>query len=167
MHLITRDNYSEADDAVRDILMMYVELARDQFFIHNVDVHIRFDPLKFVDAKPDTTSVYYVNLDLLQTGSALAIVALFHTYWSEEQGVYAGARTEQFRQAILGGRLSHFPDIEEVLLEFLKGEHTDLLDSWFDEVTTALVKAHVNPFFEGLAPAKEKVLERRKWRLWG
>lgn len=167
MHLITRDNYSEADDAVRDILMMYVELARDQFFIHNVDVHIRFDPLKFVDAKPDTTSVYYVNLDLLRTGSALAIVALFHTYWSEEQGVYAGSRTGEFKRAILGGRLSNFPDIEGVLLEFLKGEHADLLDPWFDEVTIALVKAHVNPFFEGLAPEKKIEPGRRKWRLWG
>lgn len=152
MHLITRDNYSEAADAVRDILMMYVDLAGDQVFIHNVDVHIRFDPLKFVDARPDTTDTYYVDLDLLQVGSALAIVALFHTYWDEEHGVHAGERTEEINQAILGGRLAHLPDIEGVLLEFLKREHADLDDPWFDDATKALIKARVNPFFRGLAP---------------
>lgn len=152
MHLITQENYPEAGDAVRDILMMYVELAGDQFFIHNVDVHIRFDPLKFVDARPDTTKVYYVDLDLLQAGSALAIVALFHSFWEEENGVYAGARTEEFKQAIHGGRLAHLPDIEAVLLEFLKGEHADMNDPWFDDATKALIKTRVNPFFRELIP---------------
>lgn len=156
MHLITRDNYSEAADAVRDILMMYVDLAGDQVFIHNVDVHIRFDPLKFVDARPDTTDTYYVDLDLLQAGSALAIVALFHTFWEEERGGYAGRRTEEFKQAILGGRLAHLPDIEAVLLEFLNGEHMDMNDPWFDDATKALIEARVIPFFRGLVPREHQ-----------
>lgn len=154
MHLITLENYPGAGDAVRDILMMYVELAGDQFFIHNVDVHIRFDPLKFVDARPDPTNAYYVDLGLLQAGSALAIVALFHTFWAAERGVHAGARTEEFIQAIHDGRLAHLPDIEAVLLEFLKGEHADMSDPWFGDATKSLIEAYVNPFFRNLLPNK-------------
>lgn len=46
---ITSQNYGEAEDAIRDILMMYVDMATSYGgFGHATDVYIRFEPLRFV-----------------------------------------------------------------------------------------------------------------------
>jgi hypothetical protein len=69
MHLITSDNYEEALDAVRDILIMYAEMAYAyEAFGHASGVYARFDALKFIDAETDGKA-YYVDMDLLRTTS--------------------------------------------------------------------------------------------------
>lgn len=149
MHLITRDNYSETGEAVRDILLMYTGVVGDRMFLHNADWPIRFDPLKFVDAV-QVDSSWYVDVDLLRTGSALAIFAAFYDGWSEEHGVFAFRQTERFAEAIREGRLRHNPDIEAALLEALSGDHASPTDPWFDELSRRLCATHVIAYFRRL-----------------
>ena len=149
-HVITGANYEEAQDAIRDILMMYVEVAADGLFTHNCDHVLRFDPLKFVDAIQDKPTYRYVDVDLLRTGSALAIVAAFFNGWSEYQKVWAWNDTDRFRAAIAQGRLRHLPDIEDVLTELFTGRHTDESDPWFDDATAQLCERHVRSYFRQL-----------------
>jgi len=79
MHIVGEGNYQEAVNAVRDILMTYVDLAEaTEGFSHNADVYVRFDPLKFVDAEVEDKGTYYVDLELLRAGSAVAILCAFY-----------------------------------------------------------------------------------------
>lgn len=65
MRLINHTNYLEAEEAVRDILMMYVDLAdHTAGFGHAADIYIRFDPFEFIDAEIEGEGYYYVDLDL-------------------------------------------------------------------------------------------------------
>lgn len=113
MHIIDASNYHDAEDALRDILMTYVDLAdHTGGFGHNADVYVRFNPLKFVDAQLDDDSYYYVDLELLQAGSAIAILCAFYNLWNEEQELNGHPLTRHFQTAVDEGRLSRFPDIE-------------------------------------------------------
>ena len=151
MHVVNQENSGAAVDAVRDILVMYVNVAEDGGIIHNADWAIRFDPLMYVDSVQDSDRTYYVDMDLLRAGSALAIVARYFSAWSEEQGVHAWKDTERYAQAVTAGRLAHLPDIEAVLVEHLSGGHAAPNDSWFDDVTPALCETYVRSYFRRLA----------------
>jgi len=150
MHVVNQENFLEAVDAVRDILLMYVNLAGDGRIIHNADWPIRFDPLVYVDAVQDNARTCYVDMDLLRAGSALAMVARYFSAWSEEQGVHAWTDTERYAAAVAGGRLAHLPEIEGVLVEHLSGRHAAPEDPWFDQVTTALCETFVRGYFRRL-----------------
>ena len=162
-HVITQDNRTEAADAVRDILLMYADLALDGVLTHNAEWPIRFDPLKFVDAVQDCAGHYYVDIDLLRTGSAMAIAATFSTFWNEDQGASAGANTEAYAAAIQEGRLRHIPDIEAVLIEFLIGEHSALQDPWFDQAGAKLCQVHVRNYFGRLAEGASSARGPADW----
>ena len=50
MHVITKENYEEANQAIRDILFLFKELADGYHgFGHAADYGLRFHPLKFLD----------------------------------------------------------------------------------------------------------------------
>jgi len=164
-HVITRENSSEANDAVRDILLMYEGLAGDGLLTHNADWPIRFDPLKFVDAVQDSVGCYYLDMDLLRAGSAMAMAAAFSTFWNEEHGVSAGVHTERYAAAVREGRLRHLPDIEAVLVEFLRGEHAAVEDPWFDEVGARLCAVHVRGYFRRLADGVDSGRGPSDWML--
>lgn len=151
MHVLNQENFQRATDAVRDILVMYVNLAEEGRILHNADWAIRFDPLLYVDAVQDSERSYYVDMDLLRTGSALAMVARYFSAWSEEQGVHAGKDTELYAAAVAAGRLAHLPAIEAVLVEHLSGRHAAPVDPWFDEVTPSLCETYVQSYFRRLA----------------
>ena len=120
MHTVTEDNYEEAQDAIRDILMMFVGMAEaTSGFSHAVDVHIRFDPLKFVDAEVD---VVWVDVDLLRSGSALAILTYFDDMWCEFDAVDVSdpaGNDHRYKVVVGTGRLRHLPDVEAVMREAL------------------------------------------------
>lgn len=151
MHVVNQGNLGEAIDAVRDVLVMYVNVAEDGFIPHNADWAIRFDPLMYVDAVQDSERAYYVDMDLLRAGSAMAMVARYFSAWSEEQGVHAWKDTERYAAAVAAGRLAHLPEIEAVLVEHLSGRHAAADDPWFDEVTPALCETYVRSYFSRLA----------------
>ena len=153
-HVLTQENHPEALEAVRDILLMFTEVAEDRMFIHGAEYGIRFDPLKFVDAVQDTAASYYLDVDLLRTGSALVIFAAFYTGWTEERGVHAFEDTERYMEAVRAGRLRHVPDVERVLIEFFEGRHSAPDDPWFDQESARLCSAHVQSYFSRLAEGR-------------
>lgn len=151
MHLITSDNYEEALDAVRDVLLMYEEMASDyEGFGHASDVYVRFDPLKFIDAETDEKA-YYVNVDLLQSGSAVAILCAFYDLWCEEQGLSNHPLTKHYQDALESGRLRQFPDIEEVIRAAIARDVMPLEDGWFDEAVLPIYRKYVLGLFARLA----------------
>ena len=153
MHLITSENYLEAAEAIRDILMMYVEMA-DGYggFGHASDVHIRFDPLRFINAETDDKA-YYIDLDLLRSGSAIAILCTYYDLWAEEDRVYGHPGNERYQSALDDGRFSAFPDIEAVIREALSRGEIPANDPWFDEAVVPIYRKYVRGFFQRLASA--------------
>ncbi len=51
--IINNDNFDEANDAIREIVMLYVMLAGEGRFMHSLDAEGRLDCLRFVDAEAD------------------------------------------------------------------------------------------------------------------
>ena len=146
MHLITSENYLEAAEAIRDILMMYVEMADGyKGFGHASNVHIRFDPLRFIDAETDD-KVYYIDLDLLRSSSAIAILCTYYDLWMEEDRVYGHSGNERYQSALDDGRLSAFPDIEAVIREALSRGEMSADDPWFDEAVVPIYRKYVRGF---------------------
>ncbi|WP_340588649.1 hypothetical protein [Erythrobacter alti] len=150
MHVLTKDNYGEATEAIRDILMMYVDMA-DAYagFGHSSDVYVRFDRVKFLDAQDDGKAVY-VDLELLRAGSAIAILCFFYNLWCEEHSL-SGSHTERYEAAIMQGRLSSFPDIESVVREAISRKYIPLDDNWFEEAVAPIYRNHVLRYFKSLA----------------
>ncbi len=163
MHVVNQENSAAAVDAVRDILVMYAELAEDGRVIHNADWPIRFDPLMYVDAVQDSDRTYYVDMDLLRAGSALAMVVRYFSAWSEEQGVHAWTDTERYAEAVAAGRLAHLPDVEAVLVEHLSGRHAAADDPWFDAMTPALCETYVRTYFRRLAAGNPPGRDPSDW----
>lgn len=149
-HSITSENYSEALDAIRDILLLYVEMAESYSgFGHAADINLRFDPLKFVDAELITPAGYapLVDLDLLRTGSAVAILCSLYDEWCEFEAVVG----RRFKDAIQAGRLGLTPDIDLVAREALQRGDMRLEDPWFEEAVEPIYQRHVVGYFEALA----------------
>src|SRR5688572_27987776 len=129
MYVINSENYREAEEAVRDILMLYVDLAdATAGFGHAADVHVRFDPLRFVDAQGDGTRNHYVDLNLLRTGSAISIVCAVYDLWCEEQHLQGHPAIIGYQAALEDGRLSAFSDIEELLRTAFARDYLPLED---------------------------------------
>ncbi len=159
MHMIGSKNYPEALDAIRDILMLYVDLVDNtQGFGHAADTCIRFDRLKFVDAQVEQDGYYYVDLELLRAGSAIAIVCIFYDLWCEGQSLSGHPASACYEVAIGSGRLSHFPDIEAVLRDAVARKFMSLDDPWFDQVLTPIYRKYVLGFFDRLAQADRSEL---------
>ena len=153
MHLITSGNYQEAQDAVRDILLMYADMASGYAgFGHASDVYVRFDPLKFIDAESDEKA-YYVDVELLRSGSAVAILCAFYDLWCEEQPLAEHPRTKRYQDALEIGRLRQFPDIEAVIRAGIARNVMPLEDDWFDEAVRPIYRKHVLGQFGRLALA--------------
>lgn len=151
MHVINSENYHEAEDAVRDILMLYVDLAdATAGFGHAAGVYVRFDPLKFVDTEGDGTPNHYVDLDLLRAGSAVAMVCAFYDLWNEDQHLQGHPLSKRYEAALNEGRLSAFPDIEEVLRAAIRRDYMPIDDPWFEEAVVPIYRKYVLGFFRRL-----------------
>lgn len=158
MHLINRANYEEAVDAVKDILMMYVDLTDNTAgFGHAANTYIRFDPLKFVDAEVVDDGYYYVDLDLLRSGSAIAILCEFYDLWCEEQPLVGNPRSRRFELALNEGQLKRFPDIEAAIRDALFRTDMTLDDPWFDTAVHPIYRKYVVSFFDRLASSDRNV----------
>ena len=150
MHTITPENYDEALGAVRDILLMYVDMAEGyEGFGHAVDVAINFDPLRFVDAEVAGEG-HLLNLDLLRAGSAMAVLCRLYDAWAEEQNV-AGPHTQRYQEALAAGKLRHAPEIEAVALEALRRNTMTLDDPWFEKAVAPIYRKYVLGYFGRLA----------------
>ncbi len=154
MHIVTKDNYEEAQDAIRDILMMFVEMAESTSgFSHAVDVHIRFDPLKFVDAEV-AADVVWIDIDLLRSGSALAILAFFYDMWCEFDAVDVpdpAGNDLRYKVAVETRRLHHLADVEAVVREALSRNQMAQDDPWFDRAVQPIYRKYVLGYFRRLS----------------
>lgn len=149
-HLITAENDGEAHDALKDILLLYVEMAESYSgFGHASDCYLRFDPLKFVDADLVTPAGYapLINLDFLRTGSAIAILCSLYDEWCEFEAVHG----RRFRDAIQSGRLRFVPDVENVAKEAIRRGKMRLEDSWFEQAVEPIYQKYVVGYFEALS----------------
>lgn len=151
MQIINDENYGEAIDAVKDILMMYVYLANTAGFGHNADVCIRFDPLKYIDAEADDPGTNYVDLDLLQSGSAVAILCAFYNLWTEEQELDRVPYTKPVQAAVDEGRFNKFPDIEAVIVEAIRRNSAPIEDLWIEDALVPIYRKYILSFFTQLA----------------
>ncbi|RYY23921.1 MAG: hypothetical protein EOP62_18720 [Sphingomonadales bacterium] len=152
MHIINRDNYGEANEAIRDILMMYVDLASaTEGFGHAAAVHIRFDPLHYVDADAAADGYHYVDLELLRSGSAIAILCAFYDLWCEEQSLDGHPNTLRYQEALERGRLSGFPDVEAIIREAIKRNDMPVEDPWLDAAVLPIYRNYVLAFFNKLS----------------
>ncbi|RZJ16555.1 MAG: hypothetical protein EON91_12730 [Brevundimonas sp.] len=151
MHTITMSNYEEALEAIRDILLMYVDMAKGyEGFGHNADAGIRFDPLRFIDAETDQKA-HYVDLNLLHAGCAIAILFEYYNRWGEEQGLAGNTYLAKYQAALSEGRLGLFSDIEEVIRAAVARDPMPLEDSWFEEAVVPIYRKYVVGFFARLA----------------
>ena len=150
MHIITQENAADANAAIRDILFLFKELADGSAgFGHAVDHELRFDPLRFVDAEVDPTFGWR-DIDLLRSGSAVAMLCHVYDWWLEESGL-AGPHTAHIQQALDEGRLRRFPDIEAVLREAFRRGDIPIRDPWFDEAVVPVYRNHVLAYFRRLS----------------
>jgi hypothetical protein len=119
------------------------------------DIALRFDPLKFVDAdlSPD---VVWVDIDLLRSGSAVAVLASLYDLWCEVEAVDVPHRNRLQKEAIEAGRLHHSPDIEAVAREALRRDRMPLEDPWFEEVVQPIYRKHVLGYFRRLSEMDRK-----------
>lgn len=149
-HTITSENYSEALDAIRDILLLYVDMAESYSgFGHATNINVRFDPLKFVDAELITPAGYapLVDMTLLRTGAAVAILCSLYDEWCEFEAVVG----RRFKEAIRAGRLGLVPDIDRAAREALQRGDMRLEDPWFDKAVEPIYQRHVVGYFEALS----------------
>jgi hypothetical protein len=149
-HTITNENYTEALDAIRDILLLYVDMAESYSgFGHATNINVRFDPLKFVDAELINPPGYapLVDMTFLRTGSAVAILCSLYDEWCEFEAVVG----RRFKDAIQAGRLGLVPDIDRVAREALQRGDMRLEDRWFDEAVEPIYQRHVIGHFEALS----------------
>lgn len=150
-YVVTPDNYVQAQNAIRDILLMYVGLAEDGCFTHAADHPVRFDRLAFVDAEMDCQGYApLVDLDLLRTGSAIAALCFTYDLWCEFEAVDIEAG-RGIRQALAQDRFRFVPDVEGVLREALERNEMTLEDPWFDEAVRPIHQRHVVGYFTRLA----------------
>lgn len=155
MHVVTWDNSEEVSQALRDILMMYADMAGCGGRLTDANMWIRFDPLKFVDAEPDGR-YDYGDLDLLRTGSAIAILGSFYDNGEEDMPLIDD-QTGGFVTAIEEGRLGRFPDIVSVVKEALRREQSETLFPWFDGAVDAVYRQYVNAYFSRLAAVRSRL----------
>lgn len=161
VHIITSDNYEAATDAVRDILLMYQEMASNyQGFGHAADIYVRFDPLMFVDARSDEQA-YYTDLNLLRSGSAVAMLCAFYDVWCEEQGLDDHPRTKRYQDALEAGRFKLFPDIEAVIQTAIERDVMPLEDCWFEEAVVPIYRKYVLGLFARLATLDRSARQRQ------
>jgi hypothetical protein len=149
-HLINRENQKDAIDAVREILLLYVDMAESYSgFGHASDANVTFDPLKYVDAELENPPGYspLVDMDFLRNGSAILILCSLYDEWCEQAAVYA----PRYKQAIEGGRLHLTPDVEAVAREALRRGQIRLVDPWFDEAVGPIYHRYVVEYFERLS----------------
>jgi len=157
MRTITMSNYEEALRAIRDILLMYVEMAEsDDGFGHNGDVSIQFDPLQFIDAETDGKA-HYVNLNLLRAGCAIAVLFQYYNRWGEEQGLAENIYLAKHQAALDEGRFSLFPDIEEVIREAVARDPMPLDDPWFNGAVAPIYRKYVIGYFARLAASDRQM----------
>lgn len=88
IHYIDEDNFTEAIQAIRDILFLYHDaITGYRGFGHNLHTGT-FDPFRYVTAllaEPPGVSLA-IDIELIHEGSAVALLCHLSDYWDETSG---------------------------------------------------------------------------------
>lgn len=147
---ITTDNYQEANDAIRDILFMYVDLVESyEGFGHNIE-RGKFNALDFIDARVVESEGYTFAIDetLLFPGAAISLLCDLSDAWDEYETwhVKNWPVINEIQEAYEANRFSHMPDIEKAIeLGFGNNEEE------FRDQLKVVYKAYVCGYFERIA----------------
>ena len=148
--IINKETMDEARDAIREIVMLYVGLADEGRFMHNSDAEGRLDCLRFIDAEADPKA-YWCDMELLRTGSAIALLAILVTRWEEMDGPEQLYLEPKYRAAVEQGRLHHTPDVETLIRAALERDELDQDEPWLRQGLDVVLRTHVRGFFRRLA----------------
>ena len=147
---ITKNNYQEAYDAIRDILYMYVDMVESyEGFGHNIE-RGKFSPSEFIDVPVMEPEGYTFGIDilLLQSGSAIALLCELSDAWDEYETweVKNWPLIPLIKEAKEMGRFNHLPEIKEAFsLAFSSDEEA------FREQLIRVYKKYVCGYFSKLA----------------
>jgi len=153
MHVINEDNHLEANQALRDILFLYTDLAESyDGFGHGIDTG-SFDPYRFLDADTDG----YVSPDqlgLLRQGSAVALLCGFYDFWNEAERVnVAHPWVDRLRTALEQGRFRYCPDIGDIIHEAFERDLRDD-DPWLHEAVSPIYDKYIREYFSRLGAGR-------------
>jgi hypothetical protein len=145
---ITDDTYALAEDAIRDILFLYVDMIVSYDGFGNTINTGSFAPLEFVDAKlhPNPGVAYGIDLDLLHAGSGVALLCAMDDSW-DELG-FASRESPLIRNifdALEAGRFDHLSDIKTAV-RYGFGQD----DSAFRYALATVYRTHVVGYFAAL-----------------
>lgn len=148
---ITEDNYQLANDAIRSILFMYVDLIESyNGFGHNIDTG-NITPatyLELIDAPVIEREGYIlgVNTELMQQGSAIALLCMLSDAWDEHETWDTGWDILNLtKNALIDKRFQHMPAIEKAFkLGFSSSENK------FREQLKHVYNNHVINYFKDI-----------------
>jgi len=148
---ITNDTLRYAQDAIREILYLYVDMVTEYGgFGHRLETG-RFSPFAFIDAKVLPPPGYVFGLDeaLLHAGSAIAILCTLSDCWDEEESVsFSWPVIKAAKEAFDAGRFDHLPEIK---LAFSLGFGSDF--AAFTKQLEVVYQNHVLAYFRSLGNA--------------
>ncbi len=125
-------DWQEAEQAIRDILFLYVDLTDYYGIIGDHDTGT-FQPWKFLDCSLDEGYGNAETEQLLHQGAAVALLSEMIDCW-EQRG---GSRTEidSYRAAITTGRFDHLPTARAAVVAGLDGEEAMIpyLDAVYED----------------------------------
>jgi len=116
---ITIENYQQADNAIRDILYMFFDMARSyRGFGHNIETG-SFNPFDFLDSQivaPPGQS-FSIDQALLHGGAGISMLCTLSNAWDEEQ-MHSEASTwiKSAKESLVLGRANHLPEIQLTLV---------------------------------------------------
>jgi hypothetical protein len=147
---ITTENLELTNDAIRDILFMYVDLVESyEGFGHNI-ARGQFKALDFIDARVVEPEGYTFAIDetLLYPGAAISLLCDVSDAWDEYEtwDVKNWPQINEIKKAYEANRFSHMPEIEKAFeLGFSNNEEE------FREQLKLVYEAHVCSYFQKLA----------------
>lgn len=145
---ITRDNFKEAQKAIKDILFMYVDLIESyRGFGHNIEIG-QLGKMEFIDVEVDESNNYPFGIDvsLLQSGSAVALLCELSNAWDEHGtwNVKTWSHIMQIKRAYESGRFDVLP--KELIKAFSLGFGND--ETAFRNQLGTVFRIHVYGYFE-------------------
>ena len=146
---ITTENLEVTNDAIRDILFMYVDLIESyEGFGHNIE-RGKFKAIDFIDARVVEPEGYTFALDetLLYPGAAISLLCEISDAWDEYEtwDVKNWPLIYEIKVAYEANRFSHMPEIEKAItLGF--GDNEEI----FREQLKVVYEMHVCSYFKKL-----------------
>ena len=140
----------EAQQAMRDILFMYFDLAESyRGFGHGIDTGT-FDAFKYLEVEAEPLRGFTVDIDLLWQGSAIALLCGLYDHWVEHEDVsHASPWLNRLRRFVSDGRFLHCEDVGTLIAEAFE-RNPGLHDPFLDQRSQLIYQKYVAGSFARL-----------------